>query len=435
MSIKKLSAADVKKIKFLLGQNESVSVLAKKWKLYPSKFDLLFQKATGQTPREYKVESLLIDSQMWLTQTNVPVNQIHAMCNFKSHPGFNDFFQKNMRITPIKYRKKYGFRESKNPAFDPASNSYITEKNLPGIKNDLENNTKTVKQIGRELGYSHKGFSGAFKSFTGLTPKKYQQKMIAGKSIKLLLATNKPILEIASICHLEYHALIRIVKAETGYAPTAYRDKYGYANKPPVSSERKYIALYLLTHKNMSVADTAAILGYTSRIALRNSLKGQHKISVSQYLEENKKNPVVSSPDIIAKAKEAIKKWEKSKEGPLLAKVTDNPKIEATKLFLAATELDMEAIAPAVGYKNAVSLTGAFNSLTRMGWETYRNLYSPVWESVGLCASTDICVQKILEEQADEDQKGFKARFEQEMGMSLMQCHKVFQEEMHLAAV
>ena len=83
-------------------------------------------------------------------------------------------------------------------------------------------NRKTKKSVG--LSYSL--YRKKFKEYTGISPAQYQIQLSIDKTKDLLIATQKPLKEIALDIGLEsYDYFCRVFKRKTGYTPSEFRNK------------------------------------------------------------------------------------------------------------------------------------------------------------------------------------------------------------------
>ena len=84
----------------------SIKQLADKLSLSPSYFIKMFKKAFNTTPTEYIISIRFSYAKQLLSESDLPIVQIAAMCGFNNASYFSYYFKKVLGISPKEYRKK-----------------------------------------------------------------------------------------------------------------------------------------------------------------------------------------------------------------------------------------------------------------------------------------------------------------------------------------
>jgi AraC family transcriptional regulator len=86
-------------------ENISIAALAKKLLCSEGHFFRTFKDFTGQTPVAYLNSMRIKQAALYLTKTNLPVNQIAKLCGFEDPYYFSRTFHKINGQSPKSYRE------------------------------------------------------------------------------------------------------------------------------------------------------------------------------------------------------------------------------------------------------------------------------------------------------------------------------------------
>ena len=117
---KKQTTADSEKltmlIEFFTEQKESVSLksLARSLNYSVSQTNRLLKNKYGTSFQELRNEVRISKSKYYLSQTDIPIDEISEIIGFKRRKYFDSFFKNQVGVTPLKFRKTNQKRDSSN---------------------------------------------------------------------------------------------------------------------------------------------------------------------------------------------------------------------------------------------------------------------------------------------------------------------------------
>ena len=98
----------IRYLKTYYSQKISDDILASLCHLSKSRFHVLFKRATGMTPLQYKNEMAIQHAMIMLrTNASVSIEDVAELCGFSSVTFFRRLFHKKAHLSPREYRKCY----------------------------------------------------------------------------------------------------------------------------------------------------------------------------------------------------------------------------------------------------------------------------------------------------------------------------------------
>lgn len=77
-----------------------------------SQFVRSFKDTTGKTPTKYVIDSKIAKAKEILTTTSLPMNQVASLCGYNDPLYFSRIFKKRVGVSPREYRREFGIRNS-----------------------------------------------------------------------------------------------------------------------------------------------------------------------------------------------------------------------------------------------------------------------------------------------------------------------------------
>jgi transcriptional regulator GlxA family with amidase domain len=90
-----------------LGEALSVDDLASRAAMSPRTFARRFRAATGTTPHRWLVRQRILLAQRLLETTDLPVDRVAERCGFGSAAGLREHFARQLRTSPLAYRRTF----------------------------------------------------------------------------------------------------------------------------------------------------------------------------------------------------------------------------------------------------------------------------------------------------------------------------------------
>jgi transcriptional regulator GlxA family with amidase domain len=85
----------------------SVDDLAARAAMSPRTFARRFRSSTGTTPHKWLVRQRVLLAQRLLETTDLPVDRVAERCGFGSSAGLREHFSRQVRTSPLSYRRTF----------------------------------------------------------------------------------------------------------------------------------------------------------------------------------------------------------------------------------------------------------------------------------------------------------------------------------------
>jgi len=90
-----------------MAKSRGVQYYAKQLAASPKKLNELTRQVLNKTAKEFIEEQVILESQRWLAQGNMPIKEIAYRLGFNDPTNWVKFFKKHTRISPVAFRNRF----------------------------------------------------------------------------------------------------------------------------------------------------------------------------------------------------------------------------------------------------------------------------------------------------------------------------------------